>query len=759
VNWITKISRLVHPGVIRDFTWPAGLQAFGRFNLIYGRNGSGKTTISRVFRCLEQRTPYEPGRVALQVGDALLADTDFPSADVPVRVFNRDFVNDSVFPTGGGDVPPILVVGKENVEKRKEADRAKKEGVAKAGELKLARDSLEQAENELDQFCTGQAKLVKEALRAPGAGPYNDYDKRAYRAQAERMAAAGNGSTHALSEADREALRLQHRATVKPKVSEVVHEFPDLSRLRNEVADTVAKTVASEAIAALKADPALSEWTRHGLRLHKDRQSKACLFCDQALPAERLAALEAHFNEEYERFLQRIGHQIDGIRRIEQQAVLRPPDRAALYDDLQVEYDAAQESMRSALALVATFLSELRERLESKAKLPFLSDALETTVPGVDAGWLEQLNTLIQRHNSTCDNFQARTASARDRLALDMFAQGGEEFARLSSAVDATRAAIAPLEEEVGRLASLVTTLEREIVEHLQPAEELNEDLRNYLGHDELRLDVQGSGYRLLRGGVPADSLSEGEETALALLYFLKSLSDRRFDLANGVVVLDDPVSSLDSNALFLAFGFIKRRTQGAGQLFLLTHNFSFFRQARDWFCHLPGQKKRNVDARPACFYMLAQQPGMARRCSSLRSLDRLLMDYESEYHYLFYCVHQAVGLAADTELERLHGLPNIARRLLEMFLAFRQPHVADRLSKKLEGVEFDDVKKVRILRFVHTHSHGDSIGEPEHDPSLLGEATSVLADLLDLIKTEDPKHYAAMEELMAHDADGDGAR
>ena len=113
------------------------------------------------------------------------------------------------------------------------------------------------------------------------------------------------------------------------------------------------------------------------------------------------------------------------------------------------------------------------------------------------------------------------------------------------------------------------------------------------------------TGYTITRGGVSAEFLSEGETTAIALLYFLKSLQDRRFPLANGVIVLDDPVSSLDANALFLAFAFIRERTKDAGQLFILTHNFSFFRQVRHWFHHLKGQKKKDVSKRPARFFML----------------------------------------------------------------------------------------------------------------------------------------------------------
>ena len=63
---IQRISRLRHPGVLRDFTWPADLPDFGRFNLIYGWNGSGKTTISRVFRAIEQRTALAEGEATVR---------------------------------------------------------------------------------------------------------------------------------------------------------------------------------------------------------------------------------------------------------------------------------------------------------------------------------------------------------------------------------------------------------------------------------------------------------------------------------------------------------------------------------------------------------------------------------------------------------------------------------------------------------------------------------------------------------------------
>ena len=98
-----------------------------------------------------------------------------------------------------------------------------------------------------------------------------------------------------------------------------------------------------------------------------------------------------------------------------------------------------------------------------------------------------------------------------------------------------------------------VSDLQRAILEYRRPADELI---------DELRFDMNGNGYALTRGGQPVSNVSEGERTAIAFLYFLKSLQDKDFDMEKGIVVIDDLVSSLDANALFSAFGYMKERTR-----------------------------------------------------------------------------------------------------------------------------------------------------------------------------------------------------
>lgn len=195
----------------------------------------------------------------------------------------------------------------------------------------------------------------------------------------------------------------------------------------------------------------------------------------------------------------------------------------------------------------------------------------------------------------------------------------------------------------------------------------------------------------------------------------------------------------------------MKARTESAGQLFILTHNHTFFRQVKNWFNHLPLQNKKNVNLKPARFYMIQSRISNTERTSELTTLDPLLHEFESEYHYLFSVVRKAAG-ANNGLLKEVYPLPNISRRLLETFLAFKSPG-SESLQRSLDSIHFDNAKKNRILRFIHTYSHFDQITDSEHDPSILQESSSIMRDILNLVKTVDECHYLSMEKLLNEEA------
>lgn len=756
---IDRISRLRSCGVFRNYRWPSDLPEFGRYNVIYGWNGTGKTTLSRLFRDLEVARTPTMGEAVLRINGSDVPGDSFPQSTLLVRVFNRDFIEENVFPVGGGDMPPILVLGAESVEKQRMVEDLKRDRATIVATLASAHSAERTGREGIDRFCIGRAKQIKSELRTSGQNPYNNYNKTRFLNDANEMAGGSDDTTYRLTEEDHDILLARHKGTSKPRITELAYDLPDFNAIIAGVAELLKTTVSSAAIDTLKGDSTLAAWTRQGLTLHRDRKAEQCLFCDQSLPGQRLDALAAHFNAEYERLIQRIDQQIQQLERASEASEAIPiPSAATLYDHLVQDFRSCKRGLRKALVAMGEFLADAVQTLEDKRRRAFEEVKVEFEPPPLDRDVVKRLNAVIREHNGECDAFETGAEEARHRLARHMIATDLEEFVRLRDVAAHAAADRRTKELEVQSLDAEIEKLEREIVEHRQPAEDLNEDLRKYLGHGELCLEIKDTGYTITRGGVSARTVSEGETTAIALLYFLKSLQDRRFELARGVVVLDDPVSSLDANALFLAFGFIREHASDAGQLFILTHNFSFFRQVRNWFRHLNGRGRKGPSNRPARFFMLESALEDDVRSSAIRGLDPLLAQYDSEYQYLFARIYEAATASASRDLEENYALPNMARRILEAFLAFRQPQVSGGLWQKLKEVPFDEAKKHRILRFLHTHSHSIAMGEPEHDLTALAEGPSVLNDLLGMIESEDSKHFSAMVELVAPSADSGGS-
>lgn len=778
---ITRLQRAKDYRIFRDFTWPAnGLPDFARFNVVYGWNGAGKTSLSNIFRHVQKRTPLSEGQVEIVVDQTRVLGAEFATAALPaVRTFNRDTVDRNIFETPGQQFPPVFFLGEDSVEKQKRIEALKTELSSYVEAESRANRKRTDATTALETFCAEEAKGIKNLLTVAGGGPFNNYNAASFKSQVHSLVNI-SPPVERLAQAQRQ----QHLATKDGKAMDKVSEpsigFPDLSELTIRTQAMLERSVASAVIADLAESPSIAAWVGTGLTLHRgEHASASCRFCDQLLSAKRIHQLEAHFNDKFKSFQADIDSLVHEIASAQDFAnALRTPPKEALYPNLRAEYEKASNTLMQQAGTVRLSLDVLLRALRTKRDEPFKRVELahfitNATIDAEPAGGIEtffqivlagaatlgaamgrsafdQMSRIIEDHNKHTDSFDAEVKTARTALARDEAVKALSAWQKKSKAVADARDQATESHEKAKELGKQIAELEVEVRQHRRPAEELNQEVAAYLGRDELRFEVEQNGYLITRGGHPATHLSDGERAAIAFLYFLKSLKGTDFDLETGIVVIDDPVSSLDANSLFSAFGFMKQRTATAGQLFVLTHNFTFFRQVRNWYYNLPGQKKNDLNQRPAKFYMLEAEFSGGRRTAKLAVLDPFLHQYESEYHYLFKRVHEEAQRIAAQGLESYYAIPNIARRLLEAFLAFRVPDKPGELFHKLEAVQFDSAKKTRILRFLHTYSHFDQVAEPDHDMSVLSETPAILKDVLGLIDSCDPGHYKSMTELVA---------
>jgi len=774
---LERLAKIREHRIFKNFSWPRGLEDFGRFNLIYGWNGSGKTTLSGILRAIQTSTAVQEGDVDFVFDGVEVSGKKLDSATLPaVRVFNRETAARNVFESSGGtlsQLPPVYVFGEDSADKQRQMDALKLELPKLVAVAAKASEEETRAQKMVNDYATNVARAIKNLLVAPG-GAFNNYNAADFK---ERVSRFGQAPTPELEPKTREALLSLKDSTPLPTIGLRPLNIPDALGLRNDVRDALSRTVVSNVIEELAASPAVGEWVRSGLALHTHGEdSTTCKFCDQPLPASRLRGLEAHFNDEFRRFtrdLQNLAGRIETAASQLERSNL--PDGRDLYPELRSDFESERRSYELNLGNLRQGLLALASAVKVKQSRVFESLDLEGLLRGSDGIPVEdrsflstfmrilsagapalsefvgkqkfaQIEQIVERHNAKTRSFEEKVKAARERLHDHELAVALPEWCEKQRELDSATNVRILANEVKANTESEIYALETDILKHQEPADELNRELRAYLGHDDIQVSVEATGYRLVRRGTAATNLSEGERTAIAFLYFLKSLQDRSFDLKNGIVVVDDPISSLDSNALYSAFGFMKRRLCDAGQLFVLTHNYTFLRQVRNWFGYLNrGKAKQGF---PARFYMLRASYVGGHRSSAIEAMDPFLRKYESEYHYLFKRIVDASASPGGGPLETYYELPNLARRLLEAFLVFKIPD-EDTLHARLEAIDFDGPKKTRILRFLDTHSHSEQIAEGHDDASALSEAPDVLKDLLELIERCDAEHFGRMRQAL----------
>ncbi|RQS50242.1 AAA family ATPase [Burkholderia sp. Bp8986] len=772
---IQRIQKLQGYRIFRDFRWE-GIPDFGRYNLIYGWNGAGKTSISTLFRSLQQKTVPDSGVVEFVIDGNVVTGSDFTSAKLPaIRVFNRDFVNRSVFEMPGQSLPPVFYIGEDSAEKQKRIAELQTKRDELSAQLSANEKKKKAGTDELNAFCTNQARSIRNLLL--GDPRYNNYEAPRFKELMQRLKSAVEAPAQ-LEVSERQ--RLEEALAGKPMPALPVPSFASikLGELTSAIGTELGKTVVASTIQELVDAPDVASWVEGGMRLHEHGETH-CHFCKQQLDSARVAALEAHFNDHFKAQQQRLSALLSSVESLREKARTREiPERAALYPHLRDEFERVVGNLNAQSLLIEMFLDRLKEAVLAKTADPFSRLEIKNYVSAVDfesdsalvklaeivinglnvmgiavgmAG-ADAIIRLVESHNEYTENFQKSASAARAQLEIDEGVKVFPEWSIREKMVTDLTTSNDDVRKKIGPIGDDIANLKREIRQHLKPAEELNREMAAYLGRDELRFETKDTGYTIMRGSNPAMHLSDGERTAIAFMYFLKTLRDADFDIKNGVVVIDDPVSSLDANSLYCAFGYMKDRTRDAKQIFVLTHNFGFFRQVKNWFNYAGGLRDRPYDpakSKNAHFYMLAMRIHDGQRSAYLRTLDPLLHEYESEYHYLFRCVKAGAESAAPKSLADVYGLPNIARRLLESFLAFRVPGRAGNLAQQLEALEGDPAAKARVIRFLHTHSHMEQISEPEHDLSVLSEAPAVLTDLLALLQANDKQHYDAMMAIV----------
>lgn len=750
---IEHFDKIENLGVFANYSKPADMASFEKFNLIYGLNGSGKTTLSRFFADLNSGKANGFDQLKYKVttseGD-LKQGIPYTRA---IRVFNTEYVEANIGQIDG-QLNPIYVIGEENKTLAAEIEADERSLVA-LEKLKAAKDGeLKKAEAARGKLFTDAARHISETGFGTAARSYN-------KTKATKAYDSLDG-VQILSFEDLALAASSMKQEAKPELQQV--ELPELNldlfsdeetaffdalaAYKGRVARLLAKSAVSNAIARLTERPDIAQWVEEGQAIHAQNDGKVCEYCQQEMPQKRQDELAAHFNKSDQDLKEEVSAALAELMVFRDTIQgLKFAGKELVYPELREAYSGLLEAILKEEGHIVTHISELIEALGDKLTRRNESYDLKTSEFDKEL-WckaLVEINTLTQKHNSETKEFQKRIDAAFSKIEKHFLSNIHNDVLAADSNISSLKTAIKEcVEGDLKKVSLGIETLGNHISENRaklanthQAAVQMSEDLSSFLGRNDLKFEPEGDGYRIMRFGRAAKRLSEGEKTAITFLYFVMGLRASDFDISNGIVVIDDPISSLDSSSVYQAFSFLKNAVKDAHQVFLLTHNFEFLKLLINWFQNIrPNSVKRT-------YWMLhcASTSGTKRE-TIIKPLDKILQDNKNEFTYLLKVL---IEFESDGEIGNSYPIPNIVRKVLETFL--EQHSVGHSCYRMLENLDYDEAKKSALYKYANDLSHPTHSGL---DPALVGETQTNIKHLLDMIEHIAPIHYKALRDTIA---------
>ncbi|MGI6525360.1 MAG: AAA family ATPase [Bdellovibrionota bacterium] len=768
---IERIEFVKNFGIFRAFDGNA-IQPFGKYNLIYGWNGSGKSTLSLVFESLEKRECVASGRFPrgefkIKCADSTTFDNNsIQSCNLNIRTFNADFIKENI--DWSSHTKSLLMVAKEKIEERKELDSLRAAQSEDAMRLNSLRNELQTEEKALSKFLSDSAKTIKINLKIIDTSDnrFLNYDKTKFETFLQQNEHTVKDSASIVGEEELLSLTTAAKPDKKESIPWVVSElsFADLSGTKEKIAKILAKSIVNKTIERLAGNSSLQTWVETGLSLHGKEGNVACEFCGNIVSSDRLKDLEGHFSKEYVEFKDELTRALGWMN---EKGISLPdlPAAEKLYPELVNRYSAAKEELELSAKNVNAIINSWIVHLQTKQTNPFetnfqLSEIAENEIQEFNLK-LNNLTAIISEHNLKTADFEKSVGDSKKKIELHYAADATSKFDYFSrkQGLDALSQEIETLKNAMEEKKGRVKSLEASLVNEERGAKNLNDALHRFLGREDISLvfNKDKLGYEIHRGedNRHSEDLSEGEKTAIAFVLFVLKLEENNNHLKKTIVVIDDPVSSFDSNHLFHAYSFLRKRCEESEQIFVMTHNFTFFRRVCDWFygVNRTREGKKPPKSKNAFFYILECCDSGGRSSKLVEAPDNLVA-YHSEYHYLFSRLCRFIENES-ISLEESYVIANLSRRILESFLAFKFPkyrsdfaQLLDKARDNCEGVSAEMME--RLKRFTDRYSHSNVFEvDSESIGNLVSEGPQVVSTVLKVMEELDPLHYKEMLEVV----------
>ncbi|MFR1646695.1 AAA family ATPase [Faecalibacillus intestinalis] len=719
---------------------------FKRFNILYGWNYSGKTTLSRAFMTFDtKKIPehYENGfdfTLIRNDGSSLNPNNETDINSLQTKVFNYDYVENNLFfkDTGASN---ILVLADNAQETMTKIEELSNEINLRYKDIIKFKEQQTEYQTYLENKRSDESRKIKNNLHCTfTANTFQSYERKLKQ----------NDSLESYIIENDDELCKKRSIAIAEKNKENIEAIPpipiiDIDKLKDLLNETVS---IKSPLERLSNNKEAEKWVREGLTLHQNTDT--CFYCGNPLNENIINELNAHFDKSFNDLISKIEFQQNNIKTITSFNNL--PDTSKFYEQFENKYLKDREILEEQRKQYNRVIKKIQELLSNKLKsvtqpLPFDIDydftSINTQIENINNG-------IIKEHNVFNENFDKQKEAALEELRKHYVAEIiiGKDFTDAEKAVNDAKNGIEKSKKEIEEKEKDKKLLEAQISESVSGAEKVNIILnRLFMGKSEIELaqksPVETEKYILKRNGEPAHNLSEGEKTAISFAHFLASLESK--DLINkyGEIILyiDDPISSLDNNHIYAIYSEIDRLKReecssivGSDkkkykQLFISTHNYHLFRLLTD-------KEGKNIGV-----YYIQRN----KQDSIITNFPEKILQQKAEYSFLFHQIKKYI----ENPQEEDYIMGHFLRRFLEIFATYKNP-TKNELRKRLEQIvdlkpeyKANETIVSTVYKTVNDESHTYITNEVINNGSLKNTAKYVL----EFIKMVDPDQYSFLEK------------
>ncbi|MCS8962671.1 AAA family ATPase [Pseudomonas aeruginosa] len=790
---IKSIDAIKNMAVFKDFSWSKSVRdkdnnvaEFKTVNIIYGRNYSGKTTLSRIVRALETGTlssNYNQPEFKVSFRDlASATSTSLTAHGECIRVFNEDFVRENLRFIGNESesINSFAILGEDNARIENEILElmnklgSPEDTASLLGKYRDAEIKYNAAIAKLNLKSEALETKLKDKANKAGTGIkhnklFGDANYNVNKLKADISAVSSKGYS-ALSQEQSDEYHALLREDAKEEIPPLASFELKLSGLAEKVKELVERKITiANPLQELLGDAALESWVRSGRELHRGRR-ESCGFCGNQLPADLWEKLDQHFNLQSEnlrieieatiKLLNKESDRIPGLLKIKRSDFYANFTKSL--DELESEFNQEAKNYQTALD---SLTSQLSTRLtEIHSPLVYSQPARS----GSDLNSLhDEYEALREQSNDFATKLVTEQKQARHLLRLNevytfyvdiKYSEEAEAIDTLESNKSAAAEVKEAAQIAVKKTELEIKDLKSQLKDESKGADKVNEYLNSFFGHNSLKLEAfensglaTSGGYRfeVTRSGKKAFHLSEGECSLIAFCYFLAKLSDYETKGTQPIIWIDDPICSLDSNHIFFTYslihseiiepekyddgGEIKERSRFK-QIFVSTHNLDFLKYLK----RLPGAGNKKESQ-----YFTINR---ADDFSEIKVMPDYLKNFVTEFNYLFSQIHTcaSIDIIDDQNYTAYYNSGNNARKFFEIYLYYKYPNKG-MTDETMEAFFGENIPAILTDRINNEYSHLAGVFERGATPTEVPEMKRAATHIIERLRLNDPDQYSSL--------------